>query len=290
MIARGALYITGKALVRISQRNEPLEINSKTVLRISDSGSIPGSRQYGRLGHGNLLHRLKSRRDALSCNLFKILPMIDLIKALIDFILHIDQHLVEIVSDYKSWTYIILFLIIFAETGLVVTPFLPGDSLLFAAGAIIAKPEAELNIFAMLILLIIAAILGDMVNYYVGRSIGPRAFSGRYRFLKKEYLDRTQAFYERHGGKTIIYARFIPIIRTFAPFVAGVGSMGYGKFATYNVVGAIFWITSFLFLGYFFGGIPVIKQNFTYVIFIIIVISVLPAILEVVRGRMSKFA
>lgn len=214
--------------------------------------------------------------------------MIDLIKGLIDFILHIDQHLVQIVSDYKSWTYIILFLIIFAETGLVVTPFLPGDSLLFATGAIIAKPEAELNIFTMLILLIIAAILGDMVNYAIGRKIGVRAFSGRYRFLKKEYLERTQAFYERHGGKTIIYARFIPIIRTFAPFVAGVGTMSYRKFASYNVIGGIVWIASFLFLGYFFGGIPIIKQNFTYVILIIIIASVLPAVVEVFRARTGK--
>lgn len=214
--------------------------------------------------------------------------MIDLVKGLIDFILHIDQHLVQIVSDYKSWTYIILFLIIFAETGFVVTPFLPGDSLLFATGAIIAKPEAELNIFTMLILLIIAAILGDMVNYAVGRKIGIRAFSGRYKFLKKEYLERTQAFYARHGGKTIIYARFIPIIRTFAPFVAGVGTMSYRKFASYNVIGGVVWIASFLFLGYFFGGIPIIKQNFTYVILIIILASVLPAVIEVFRARTRK--
>jgi len=214
--------------------------------------------------------------------------MVELIKTLIDFILHIDQHLVEIVSNYKTWTYAILFLIIFAETGFVVTPFLPGDSLLFAAGAIIAKPESGLNIVTMLILLIVAAILGDMVNYAIGDKIGARAFSGRYRFLKKEYLERTQQFYEKHGGKTIIYARFIPIIRTFAPFIAGVGTMTYRKFATYNVTGAIAWVTSFLFLGYFFGGIPVIKQNFTYVIFAIIILSILPAGIEFLRSRSKK--
>jgi len=211
--------------------------------------------------------------------------MIELIKSVIDFILHIDHHLVEIVSEYQTWTYLILFLIIFAETGLVVTPFLPGDSLLFAAGAIIAKPETGLSIGVMFVLLIIAAILGDLVNYHVGKYIGPQAFSGRFRFLKVEYLTKTQEFYYKHGGKTIIYARFIPIIRTFAPFVAGIGTMSYGKFATFNIAGGIAWVTSFLFLGYFFGGLPVIKNNFTYVIFGIIFLSVLPPIIEVIRGK-----
>lgn len=212
----------------------------------------------------------------------------ELIKTLIDFILHIDQHLVEIVSNYKTWTYLILFLIIFAETGLVVTPFLPGDSLLFAAGAIIAKPESNLNIVLTCILLIIAAILGDLVNYHVGKYIGPKAFSGKYRFLKKEYLERTQEFYYKHGGKTIIYARFIPIIRTFAPFVAGIGTMSYLRFATYNVAGGMAWVISFLLLGYFFGGLPVVKDNFTYVIFGIILVSILPPIIEVIRGKRRK--
>lgn len=212
-------------------------------------------------------------------------PVMELIKALIDFILHIDQHLVDIVNDYQTWTYLILFLIIFAETGLVVTPFLPGDSLLFAAGAIIAKPETSLNVVLMWGLLIVAAILGDLVNYHVGKFIGVKAFSGKYRFLKMEYLNKTQQFYNKHGGKTIIYARFIPIIRTFAPFVAGIGTMRYGRFATYNIAGGIAWVTSFLFIGYFFGGLPVIKENFTYVIFGIIFLSVLPAIVEVIRGR-----
>lgn len=209
----------------------------------------------------------------------------ELITSLIDFILHIDQHLVEIVNDYQTWTYLILFLIIFAETGLVVTPFLPGDSLLFAAGAIIAKPETDLNVMVMWVLLMVAGIVGDMVNYHVGKYVGPKAFSGRYKLLKKEYLEKTQLFYEKHGGKTIIYARFIPIIRTFAPFVAGVGTMSYGKFASYNVIGAILWVTSFLFLGYFFGGLPIIKDNFTYVIFAIILLSLLPPIIEIARGK-----
>jgi membrane-associated protein len=210
---------------------------------------------------------------------------LEIIQSIIDFILHIDQHLVEIVSNYKTWTYLILFLIIFAETGLVVTPFLPGDSLLFAAGAIIAKPESGLNIFVMAALLIVAAFVGDLVNYHVGDYIGPRAFSGKVRFLKKEYLEKTQNFYNKYGGKTIIYARFVPIVRTFAPFVAGVGTMTYGRFASYNIIGAVAWVVSFLFLGYFFGNIPVIKSNFTYVIFGIIFLSMLPPIIEWFRNR-----
>lgn len=209
----------------------------------------------------------------------------EIIQSIIDFILHIDQHLVEIVSNYQTWTYLILFLIIFAETGLVVTPFLPGDSLLFAAGAIIAKPESGLNIFVMAALLIVAAFIGDLVNYHVGDFIGPRAFSGRYRFLKKEYLDKTQKFYNKYGGKTIIYARFVPIVRTFAPFVAGVGTMTYGRFASYNIIGAVAWVVSFLFLGYFFGNIPVIRSNFTYVIFGIIFLSLMPPVVEWWRSR-----
>lgn len=212
----------------------------------------------------------------------------DFIYAIIDFILHIDDHLVEIVNNYQTWTYLILFLIIFAETGLVVTPFLPGDSLLFATGAIIAKPETDLNVFVMWILLMVAGILGDMVNYHIGKYFGPKAFSGKYKFLKKEYLEKTEKFYEKYGGKTIIYARFVPIIRTFAPFVAGVGSMSYGKFASYNVIGAILWVTSFLFIGYFFGGLPVIKDNFTIVIFAIIFLSLLPPIIEVVKEKYGK--
>lgn len=209
----------------------------------------------------------------------------ELIKSLIDFILHIDHHLVEIVRDYKTWTYLILFIIIFAETGLVVTPILPGDSLLFAAGAIIAKPDTGLSIVLMCLLLIAAAILGDLVNYHIGKYIGPKAFSGHYRLLKKEYLDKTHQFYEKHGGKTIIYARFIPIVRTFAPFVAGVGTMSYSKFAAFNVVGGAAWVTSFLLMGYFFGGLPIVKSNFTLVVLVIILVSILPPIIEVIRGK-----
>lgn len=211
--------------------------------------------------------------------------MIEFIKTLIDFVLHIDQHLVEIVRDYQTWTYLLLFLIIFAETGLVVTPILPGDSLLFAAGAIVAKPESGLSVLMLWVLMMMAAVLGDLVNYHIGKYIGIKAFSGRYKFLKVEYLNRTQEFYERHGGKTIIYARFIPIVRTFAPFVAGIGTMTYGRFAVYNVAGGIAWVTSFLFLGYFFGGLPIIRENFTYVIILIIVVSVTPAIIQFLKER-----
>lgn len=209
----------------------------------------------------------------------------EIIQSIIDFILHIDQHLVNIVSTYKTWTYLILFLIIFAETGLVVTPFLPGDSLLFAAGALIAKPESDLNIYLACALLIVAAFTGDLVNYHIGKYIGPRAFSGKVRFLKKEYLEKTQRFYDKYGGKTIIYARFVPIIRTFAPFVAGVGTMNYSRFASYNIIGGILWICGFMFLGYFFGGIPVIKSNFTLVIFTIIFLSILPPIISIFNER-----
>jgi membrane-associated protein len=180
---------------------------------------------------------------------------------------------------------LILFLIIFAETGLVVTPILPGDSLLFAAGAIVAKPETGMNFLFLLVLLCVAAVLGDLVNYHIGKAIGHRAFSGKYKLLKVEYLQRTQEFYYKHGGKTIIYARFIPIIRTFAPFVAGIGTMSYAKFASFNVVGGVAWVSSFLLLGYFFGGLPVIRENFTYVVFGIIFVSILPPIIEVIRSR-----
>lgn len=211
----------------------------------------------------------------------------DLIKYLIDFILHLDKHLVELVTQYGGWTYGILFLIIFCETGLVVTPILPGDSLLFAVGALAAK--GGLNVFTVFVLLSIAAILGDTVNYWVGKIVGPRVFSRENsRWLNKEHLQRTHAFYEKYGGKTIIIARFMPIIRTFAPFVAGIGQMSYGKFILYNIVGGIVWIGGFLYAGYFFGNIPVIKRNFTLVVFAIIVISVLPAVFEYWRSRRAK--
>jgi membrane-associated protein len=210
----------------------------------------------------------------------------DLLRSIIDLFLHLDQHLNRIISDYGVWTHLILFLIVFAETGLVVTPFLPGDSLLFAAGTFAAL--GSLDLWLLVVLLIGAAILGDTVNYWVGAWIGPRAFSGNVRFLRKDYLDRTHAFYEKHGGKTIILARFVPIIRTFAPFVAGVGAMSYPKFITYNVVGAVLWVGLFVPAGYFFGNIPTVRENFTLVILAIIALSVLPIALEAIRARRSR--
>lgn len=201
----------------------------------------------------------------------------------IDFFLHLDEHLSVIIADYGTWTYLILFIIVFCETGLVVTPLLPGDSLLFAAGTFAAL--GSLNPVYLFLLLSAAAILGDTVNYSIGNYIGPRAFSGEIRFLKKEYLDRTHEFYERHGGKTIILARFVPIVRTFAPFVAGVGSMTYRYFVTYNIVGGIAWVAIFTFGGYFFGNIPIVKENFTLVIMAIIFISILPPIFEYFKER-----
>ena len=208
------------------------------------------------------------------------------ITGLIDLFLHLDKYLDLIILRFGIWTYVILFLVIFMETGFVVTPFLPGDSLIFAAGAFAARPESPLSPILSFALLSLAAIAGDTINYWIGHYIGPRAFSGNVRFLKKEYLDRTHAFYEKHGGKTIILARFIPIIRTFAPFVAGIGAMTYGKFITYNIVGGITWVALFTFGGYFFGNLPLVEQNFTLVILAIIFISVLPAIVEFLRERM----
>ncbi|WP_028296751.1 DedA family protein [Olivibacter sitiensis] len=209
----------------------------------------------------------------------------DFLSSIIDFILHIDRHLDEIVTSYQTWTYVVLFLIIFAETGFVVTPFLPGDSLLFATGAIIASDNNNLELWLMWLILIAAAFLGDWANYHIGQYIGPKAFSGKYRFLKKEYLSKTEAFYEKHGGKTVIYARFVPIVRTFAPFVAGIGTMSYSKFASYNIIGALLWVSSFLVIGYFFGNIPVVKTNFTLVVFAIILLSVIPPFIEVIRSK-----
>ena len=205
------------------------------------------------------------------------------IRDALDYILHLDAHLATLVAQFGTWTYAILFLIIFAETGLVVTPFLPGDSLLFATGALAAV--TDLNVYVLFVLLTIAAILGDAVNYWVGRNVGMRLFDGRIKYLKPEYLDRTHAFYEKYGGKTIVIARFVPIVRTFAPFVAGMGSMSYGKFATYNIAGGILWIGSLLFAGYLFGNIPIVKDNFGLVIIGIIIVSILPAVFEVVKGR-----
>ena len=210
----------------------------------------------------------------------------DLLPRIIDLFLHLDTHLGQLISQYGTWTHLILFLIVFCETGLVVTPFLPGDSLLFAAGTFAAL--GALDLWLVVVLLIIAAIVGDTVNYWIGAYIGPRAFRGDIRFLRKEYLDRTHAFYEKHGGKTIILARFVPIIRTFAPFVAGVGAMSYPKFIVYNVVGAVLWVGLFVLGGYFFGNIPVVRKNFTLVILAIIAISVLPIAVEALRARRSR--
>jgi membrane-associated protein len=207
-----------------------------------------------------------------------------LLTQLFEFILHIDRHLGEIIADYGTWTYLILFVIVFIETGLVVMPFLPGDSLLFAAGAFAAT--GTLYLWGVFVLLAFAAILGDTVNYWIGHRIGPRVFREDVRFLKREYLERTQRFYEKHGGKTIFLARFIPIIRTFAPFVAGVGTMRYGKFIVYNVVGALVWTSLFTFAGYFFGNIPIVRDNFGLVVVAIIVISVLPVVYELVQQRL----
>jgi membrane-associated protein len=211
---------------------------------------------------------------------------VDLLRNLIDLFVHLDQHLSRVISEYGTWTHLILFLIVFCETGLVVTPFLPGDSLLFAAGTFAAL-EA-LDLWLVVLLLIMAAIAGDTVNYWVGAYIGPRAFGGNVRFLRQEYLDRTHAFYEKHGGKTIILARFVPIIRTFAPFVAGVGAMSYPKFITYNVVGAVLWVGLFVLGGYFFGNIRAVRENFSLVILAIIAISVMPIVVETLRARRSR--
>ena len=212
----------------------------------------------------------------------------DLLRQFLDFFLHLDRHLADILQQYGTLTYIILFTIIFVETGLVVMPFLPGDSLLFATGALAAKYPDDLNVWFLLGLLITAALLGDNLNYFIGKSLGPRVFSGNYRFLKKEYLLKTQRFYEKYGGKTIIIARFIPIVRTFAPFVAGVGTMRYSRFIGYCIVGALAWVTSFLLIGYFFGNLPFVKKNFTLVVFAIILVSLLPPVVELVRSRYGK--
>ena len=202
----------------------------------------------------------------------------------IDILLHLDKYIDVLIQNYGMWTYLIFFIIIFCETGLVVTPFLPGDSLLFVAGTFAAI--GPLNLTWLLVLLSVAAILGDTINYWIGNYIGPKVFQMQNsRVFRKEYLDRTHQFYEKYGPITIVIGRFVPIIRTFAPFLAGVGSMTYGKFLTYNVVGGILWIASFTLGGYFFGNLPFVKKNFTLVIIVIIVISVMPTVIEYIRQR-----
>ncbi|KNY26276.1 DedA family protein [Pseudobacteroides cellulosolvens] len=209
----------------------------------------------------------------------------DLIMQLIDFVLHIDKHLAEIIKDYGAWTYMILFLIIFCETGLVVTPFLPGDSFLFALGAL----HTSLDIKLAYILLVIAAILGNTTNYLIGKFIGTKMLEfKKIRLVKQEHLDRTHAFFDKHGGKAIILSRFFPIIRTFAPFVAGLGKMSFGRYTLYNAVGGVSWITTFILLGYFFGNIPAVKENFTFVIIGIVVVTFLPAAITFIKGRKSS--
>jgi len=206
------------------------------------------------------------------------------IGTVIDFILHIDQHLTALSAQYGMWIYAILFLIIFCETGLVATPFLPGDSLLFAAGGIAAV--GGMNIHIMVLILLIAAILGDAVNFMIGKYFGAKLFSNPdSKIFRRAYLEKTHAFYEKHGGKTIIIARFVPIVRTFAPFVAGMGDMHYGRFIRYNIIGAMAWVLLFSYLGYFFANIPLVKNNLGLVLGAIIVISILPAVIEIVRAK-----
>ena len=215
----------------------------------------------------------------------------ELIQQAIDIFLHLDTHLNELATNLGPWLYVLLFAIIFAETGLVVTPFLPGDSLLFAIGALAAIAGSPIDVTWVILLLIFAAILGDAVNYAIGLRVGPRVFTSETsRLLNKEHLLRTHRFYEKYGGKTIILARFMPIVRTFAPFVAGIGQMRYAHFAAYNVVGAIVWVAAFVLAGYYFGNVPVVKRNFHLVIVAIIILSIMPPVIEFIRARRSPAA
>lgn len=210
----------------------------------------------------------------------------DFFKTLIDIFLHLDKYLADIIRQFGTLTYLFLFLVIFAETGFVVTPFLPGDSLIFAAGIFAAK--GDFNLGLLFVLLVIAAVGGDAVNYWIGNKVGPRAYSGEVKLIKKEYIERTHAFFNKHGGKTIFLARFVPIVRTFAPFVAGVGNMSYGYFFKYNVVGGVVWVSVFLALGYFFGNIPFVQHNFELVIVGIVLISVIPMIVEWINHKRQQ--
>lgn len=208
------------------------------------------------------------------------------LKELLDFILHIDKYLNEIILQYGFATYFILFLIIFVETGLVIMPLLPGDSLLFAAGTFAYK--GSLNIYYLIGLLFVAAVLGDTLNYMIGKYLGPKVFNRDYKLIKRAHLQKTQSFYEKHGGKTIIIARFIPIVRTFAPFVAGIGNMDYGKFLSYNIIGGAVWVAGLTLLGYYFGQLEYVQKNFETVIIAIIVLSILPPIYELLKHKFSK--
>lgn len=213
----------------------------------------------------------------------------ELINLVVDFVLHIDVHMAELVSMYGVWIYAILFLIIFCETGLVVTPFLPGDSLLFVAGALAALPGNPMNVHLIVLILIVAAILGDASNYVIGRQFGERLFSNPHsRIFKQSYLQKTHDFYKKHGGKTIILARFVPVVRTFAPFVAGMGHMSYRHFAAFNVIGGIVWVVLFSYAGYFFGGMEIVQKNLELLIILIIFVSILPGVFEIVRNRLAS--
>jgi membrane-associated protein len=209
----------------------------------------------------------------------------DFLLKVFDYFHHLDVHLAALTQQYGGWTYGILFAIIFCETGLVVTPFLPGDSLLFAAGALAAIPDSGLNAILMWALLLVAAIAGDTVNYWIGHKVGLRVFKPDAKLLKTAYLDKTEEFFARYGGKTIIIARFMPIVRTYAPFVAGASRMNYPKFLFYNVVGGFIWVTAFVWAGYFFGNIPIVKDNFSIVVIVIIILSIVPAIIEFAKHR-----
>lgn len=208
----------------------------------------------------------------------------ELLSKILDFVLHLDKHLSAIIQSFGLWTYLILFFVIFLETGFVVTPFLPGDSLLFAAGTFAAAKV--LHVVWLFVILSAAAVLGDTANYWIGYFVGPKVFrQEKSRFFKKEYLERTHRFYEKYGPETIIIARFVPIVRTFAPFVAGIGRMSYWKFISYNVIGGVGWVAIFTFGGYFFGNIPFVRRNFSLVILVIIIVSTIPAVVEFVRHR-----
>jgi len=210
-----------------------------------------------------------------------------IIQTIFDFFMHLDASLGAIISTYGVWTYPLLFFIIFAETGLVLAPILPGDSLLFAAGVLAG--QGYLNVLLLFLLLSFASILGDTVNYAIGNYLGPKVFREKSRFFKQEYLYRTQEFYEKHGGKTIVLARFIPIIRTFAPFVAGIGRMEYARFLGFNIIGALFWVAVNLFVGYFFGGLPFVKEHFSLVLIGVVLISISPLIFEYIRHKIKKY-
>jgi membrane-associated protein len=215
---------------------------------------------------------------------------LEVIAHIIDFVLHIDKHLLEIVNDYKTWTYLILFLIIFVETGVVVMPFLPGDSLLFAAGMLAAQPN-ELNIWLMIAILLVAAVSGDSLNYAIGKRFGMQMTKFKLfgkQVIKDEQIQKTHAFYEKYGSKTIVIARFVPIVRTLAPFVGGIGRMHYGTFITYNVIGAILWVVGITLAGYFLGNIPIIRDNFSKVVLLIILLSVLPIVFEVLKEKFKN--